>query len=86
MGQKKKDEIPFPFYRDSVTLFQEDDDGGEGECRWKAFYQKRKIEHFHALSESQKTRIRLESDTKEMIDGHTSGGAGGGLFDWRRGH
>ena len=32
-------EIPFPFYRDSITLFQTDPDGGEDEWRWKAFYE-----------------------------------------------
>ena len=30
--QKKKD-IPFPFYRDSITLFQQDHDGGKDEVR-----------------------------------------------------
>ena len=31
-----KAEIPFPFYRDSISLLQADKDGGPGEARWKA--------------------------------------------------
>ena len=34
MDEKKKAEIPFPFYRDSITLFQADKDGGRNEERW----------------------------------------------------
>ena len=30
-----KAEIPFPFYRDSISIFQTDKDGGLDEARWK---------------------------------------------------
>lgn len=33
-----KAEIPFPFYRDSISIFQTDKDGGPGEARWKVNY------------------------------------------------
>ena len=35
MDERKKAEIPFPFYRDSISLFQGDKDGGPHEERWK---------------------------------------------------
>uniref|UniRef100_A0A7S4C407 Glycosyltransferase family 92 protein n=1 Tax=Chrysotila carterae TaxID=13221 RepID=A0A7S4C407_CHRCT len=78
MGEAKKNDIPFPFYRDSVTLFQEDPSGGKNEQRWKAFYQERKIEHFEQLHEDEKIRIRLTSCPKQMIDG-----ASGSFCKWR---
>ena len=41
MEERKKvdiDKIPFPFYRDSIRLFQKDQTGGKNEERWKAFF------------------------------------------------
>ena len=65
--QKKKD-IPFPFYRDSISLFQKDHDGGKDEERWKAFFRDRKIGNFSDLTESQKTRLALSSNMPQMIN------------------
>ena len=65
--QKKKD-IPFPFYRDSISLFQKDHDGGKDEERWKAFFRERKIGNFSDLTESQKTRLALSSNMPQMIN------------------
>jgi hypothetical protein len=66
--QKKKD-IPFPFYRDSISLFQKDQDGGKDEERWKAFFRERKIGNFSDLTESQKTRLALSTNMPQMING-----------------
>ena len=65
--QKKKD-IPFPFYRDSISLFQKDHDGGKDEERWKAFFRERKIGNFSDLTESQKTRLALSCHMPQMIN------------------
>jgi len=78
MGEQKKLDIPFPFYRDSITLFQEDHDGGSDELRWKNFYTKRKIEHFAPLTEAQKMRIKLSDNPREMVDWPVSS-----WLDWR---
>jgi hypothetical protein len=61
-------EIPFAFYRDSISLLQADKDGGPGEARWKAFYRKRKIDHFEDLREPQKIRIQITADCRQMIN------------------
>ena len=66
--QKKKD-IPFPFYRDSISLFQGDHDGGKDEERWKQFFRDRKIGNFSDLTESQKTRLALSTSMPSMING-----------------
>ena len=66
--EQKKEEIPFPFYRDSITLFQKDGDGGRDECRWKAFYQERKVSHFADLAESQKMRLALSTNARQMVN------------------
>ncbi len=42
IGEQKKLDIPFPFYRDSISLFQNDHDGGPNEIRWKNFFMDRK--------------------------------------------
>jgi len=68
MDEQKKLEIPFPFYRDSITLFQNDPDGGIDEVRWKNFYKERKISHFADLSESQRTRLVLTTRSPQMIN------------------
>ncbi len=34
----------------------------------QAFYRKRKIDHFEDLRESQKMRIRVTSDCRQMIE------------------
>ena len=65
--QKKKD-IPFPFYRDSISLFQKDHDGGKDEERWKQFFKDRKIGNFSDLTESQKTRLALSTSMPQMIN------------------
>jgi len=64
--QKKKD-IPFPFYRQSIELFQHDHDGGKNEERWKAFFMEKKVGNFKELTESQKTRYALSTNMPEMI-------------------
>ena len=65
--EQKKLDIPFPFYRDSITLFQKDKDGGKDEERWKSFFLERKVGNFTDLTESQKTRLALSSNMPQMI-------------------
>jgi len=65
--QKKKD-IPFPFYRDSITLFQKDHDGGKDEVRWKNFFMERKVGNFSGLTEDQKTQLTLTTSLPNMIN------------------
>ena len=67
IDEKKKEAIPFPFYRDSISLFQKDGDGGRDEARWKAFYQRRKIDHFKEVPGSQRMRLRLTDHPEPMI-------------------
>lgn len=74
VDEKKKQEIPFPFYRDSISLFQHDRDGGEDEERWKAFFMERKLGNTSALRDSQITRIHLTDSPAEMINGERGGG------------
>ena len=54
---------PFPFYRDSISLFQADCDGGKNEERWKEFYRKRKSARRHRplLSTSISARPLVDS-------------------------
>lgn len=91
MNEQKRQEIPFPFYRDSISLFQaslarismppawvarlslvifsqHDPDGGAHECRWKAFFRERKIDHFVDLKESERTRLSLSARCPQMIN------------------
>jgi len=68
MGEQKKLEIPFPFYRDSISLFQNKPEGGGDEREWKAFYKQRKIDHFGELKESERTRLALTTRVPPMIN------------------
>ena len=47
--------------------FQKDGDGGRDEARWKAFYQRRKIDHFKEVPGSQRMRLRLTDHPEPMI-------------------
>jgi len=69
IDEKKKQDIPFPFYRDSISLFQKDPDGGPDEERWKAFFRERKIGNFADLAESQKTQLALHDAAPQMVNG-----------------
>ena len=68
IDEQKKRNIPFPFYRDSISLFQGDHDGGKDEERWKQFFRERKIGNFADLTESQKTRLALSTNMPQMIN------------------
>jgi len=68
MSEQKKLEIPFPFYRDSISLFQNDPNGGADECRWKSFFKERKILHFNDLKESERIRLALSTRCPQMIN------------------
>ena len=72
---KKKSDIPFAFYRDSITLLQDDKTGGEdgAEGRWRAFYHERKIDHYASLKDIQKLRLTLRPDTPAMINAASTG-------------
>ena len=72
---KKKNDIPFVFYRDSITLLQDDTTGGEdgAEERWRAFYHERKIDHYASLKDNQKLRLTLRPDTPAMINAASTG-------------
>ena len=43
MDAASKARIPFPFYRESISLFQRHPDGGKDEELWKDFFQKKKM-------------------------------------------
>jgi len=61
-------DIPFAFYRDSISLFQSDPTGGPAEARWADFYLKRKVAHYRSLHTWQRRRLRLEPEPPQMID------------------
>ena len=68
INEQKKKDIPFPFYRDSISLFQKDHDGGKDEERWKQFFRDRKIGNFSDLTEGQKTRLALSTNMPQVIN------------------
>ena len=60
----------FVIYKGSLgdcDCFQKDGDGGRDEARWKAFYQRRKIDHFKEVPGSQRMRLRLTDHPEPMI-------------------
>ena len=69
-ASKKVDieKIPFPFYRDSIKLFQNDATGGENETRWREFFLQRKIKHFDNVPAIDKFRLKVSSTPPPMIN------------------
>ena len=68
MDAASKARIPFPFYRESISLFQRHPDGGKGEELWKDFFQKRKIDAMHRLPEAMKLRVTVKYPPPQMIN------------------
>ena len=68
MDAASKARIPFPFYRESISLFQRHPDGGKDEELWKDFFQKRKIDAMHRLPEAMKLRITVKYPPPQMIN------------------
>ena len=68
-ASKKVDieKIPFPFYRDSIKLFQNDATGGDNEARWREFFQQRKIKHFDRVPAADKFRLKVSPRPPNMI-------------------
>lgn len=46
---ERKQSIPFPYYRDSISLFQQYSDPTRDLAKWMEFYQKRKIDHYKTM-------------------------------------
>lgn len=61
------EKIPFPFYRDSIKLFQNDATGGDNEARWREFFQQRKIKHFDRVPAADKFRLKVSPRPPNMI-------------------
>jgi hypothetical protein len=66
----KKKNIPFVFYRDSITCLQ---DGphermDEDEGQWRAFYRERKIAHYSPLGDEQRLVLSLQPHPKAMMN------------------
>jgi len=57
-----------PAHQDGELRAQDDHDGGKDECRWKHFYEQRKINNFGSLPASQKMAITLTAQPDAMID------------------
>ena len=68
MDAASKARIPFPFYRESISLFQRHPDGGTEEELWKDFFQKRKIDAMHRLPEEMKLRVTVKYPPPQMIN------------------
>ena len=68
MDAASKARIPFPFYRESISLFQRHPDGGKDEELWKDFFQKRKIDAMHRLPEAMKLRVTVKYPPPQMIN------------------
>ena len=68
---RKKADIPFPFYRDSITALQNGARGSrdDNEGQWRAFYRERKIAHYSSLREQQRLVLSLRPHPHEMING-----------------
>jgi len=65
---ERKASIPFPYYRDSITLFQQHPNREADLPRWQEFYQRRKIDHYKSPDVKAATRhIRVEKRVR-MID------------------
>lgn len=69
-ASKKVDieKIPFPFYRDSIKLFQNDATGGDNEQRWRDFFQQRKIKHFDRVPAADKFRLKVNPRPPNLIN------------------
>mmetsp|Transcript_3559 Transcript_3559/g.10221 ORF Transcript_3559/g.10221 Transcript_3559/m.10221 type:complete len:442 (+) Transcript_3559:140-1465(+) len=46
---ERKASIPFPYYRDSISLFQEFGDPDKHRDKWLEFYRRRKIQHYSTM-------------------------------------
>ena len=68
MDAASKARIPFPFYRESISLFQRHPDGGKDEELWKDFFQKKKIDAMHRLPEAMKLRVTVKYPPPQMIN------------------
>ena len=68
---RKKADIPFAFYRDSITALQNGTHGrqDDNEGQWRAFYRERKIAHYSSLREQQRLVLSLRPHPQEMING-----------------
>lgn len=67
-GAERKQAIPFPYYRDSITLFQERSNPAQDMQSWLDFYTKRKINHYNTPEIQAAVRTIDVSSTREMID------------------
>mmetsp|Transcript_15654 Transcript_15654/g.39845 ORF Transcript_15654/g.39845 Transcript_15654/m.39845 type:complete len:432 (-) Transcript_15654:76-1371(-) len=85
---ERKASIPFPYYRDSISLFQQHPDPVKDRGRWVDFYAKRKINHYntseikagarHIPSSSTRTRmIELMPGAQDVTPALPRGGSNG---------
>jgi len=68
MDAASKARIPFPFYRESISLFQRHPDGGADEVVWKDFFRSKKIDAMHRLPEAMKLRVTVKYPPPQMIN------------------
>ena len=66
----RKNDIPFVFYRDSITCLQDcpRERREEDEYQWRAFYRERKIAHYSSLGDEQRLVLSLQPHPNAMIN------------------
>lgn len=65
---ERKAAIPFPYYRDSITLFQEHPDPVKDMAKWVDFYTRRKINHYNTAEIKAAARYIAAVERPRMID------------------
>lgn len=65
---ERKQSIPFPYYRDSISLFQEYNDPQKHMQQWLDFYRRRKIEHYNTAEIRAAARHITKMERPRMID------------------
>jgi hypothetical protein len=65
---ERKQSIPFPYYRDSISLFQQYRDPRQDRGKWVEFYTKRKIGHYNTAEIKAAARSIAKVERPRMID------------------
>jgi hypothetical protein len=65
---ERKQSIPFPYYRDSITLFQQHGDPLKDRDKWVEFYTRRKINHYNTADIKTSARHIGKLERPCMID------------------
>lgn len=75
---ERKAAIPFPYYRDSISLFQQHPDPARDMPKWVDFYTRRKLSHYDTAEIRAAARTIAVAESKRMIDPWPGAAAGGG--------